>query len=255
MSEPVVFITGASSGLGKGLAIQFAKDGYKVALAARRLIAIEMIADSLSKQGFKAIALQCDVTQKESVQAAIQHCLTTWGRIDIMVANAGISLPTPGTTLSSDTFKQLWDTNVTGALYCYEAVIPTMIQQRSGHLVSIASLAGFKGLPEAGGYSSSKAALSILTESLRIDLKPQGIKVSLIQPGFIKTPMTDRNRYWMPFILNYEAGVNRIYKAILKKKPVYAFPWPLVFIVYLAKIMPTWLYDVCISGRKNDKAL
>ena len=128
-----------------------------------------------------------------------------------------------------------------------------MIQRRSGQLVSISSLAAFRGLPEAGGYSSSKAALTSLTESLRIDLKPFNVQVSLIQPGWVQTPMTDKNRYKMPFLLGYEEGIGRIYKAIQRQVSVYSFPLPLWMLAALGRLLPAWLYDLCIGGRKNRK--
>lgn len=252
--QKVVFITGASSGLGKGLAIKFAQKGYAVALAARRFSEVEVLANTLSEQGCRVLPLHCDVTEKQSVQEAVQQCVAQFGPVDIMVANAGISLATLGKKMCSDTFKQIWDTNVLGPVYCYEAVTPSMIQRRAGQLVSISSLAAFRGLPEAGGYSSSKAALTSLTESLRIDLKPFNIKVSLIQPGWIQTPMTDKNRYKMPFLVSYEKGVDAIYKAIHKQVAVYSFPWPLAMIVRVGRLLPAWLYDSCIGGRKNRKS-
>jgi Short-chain dehydrogenases of various substrate specificities len=199
------------------------------------------------------LPIQCDVQDADQVDTAVSACHNTLGPIDIMIANAGIGMSAPGYKPLNQSFEQCLKTNVLGAVYAFNAVIPSMIERRSGQLVSISSLASYRGLPEAGPYSASKAALSTLTESLRLDLKKYKISVSLINPGYIVSPMTDRNDYMMPFIMSTETGVRKIVKAIRKKKAIYAFPFPLSILVKSLRFWPIWLYDLCFSGRKNKK--
>ena len=249
----VIFITGASSGLGYALAKRYVQDGHKVAITARRFERIQRLAEELNTHRCQVLPIQCDVQQESTVIEAVRQCQSQLGPIDLMIANAGVGYSTPGYKPSTKLFESTIHTNVLGALYCFNAVIPDMIQRKSGQLVSISSLASYRGLPEAGAYSASKAALSAFTESFRLDLKPHGISVTLINPGYIESPMTDRNDYYMPFLMTTEKGVQKIYRAIEKKKRIVAFPFPLSWFVRSFQFWPTWLYDFCFSGRKNKK--
>ncbi|MFC1770362.1 SDR family NAD(P)-dependent oxidoreductase [Candidatus Margulisiibacteriota bacterium] len=253
MDKKTVFITGASSGIGKGLVYRFAQDGYQVAAAARRIDLLNNIAKDLNKENKLVLPISCDVTKKSEVLKAVQVCHEQLGQIDIFIANAGQSISSPGEEFSAEIYEELYKTNVFGVIFGFEAVIPDMIKRKSGQLVCISSLAGYRGLPQSGAYSSSKAAVAALTESLRIDLKEFNIKVSLINPGFIKTPMTDRNSYYMPFLMGTQRGVDKIYRAIMRQKSVYAFPWQLALLVRLLRLFPARIYDFVLRNRKNIK--
>ena len=176
------------------------------------------------------------------------------GPIDILVANAGMSVASPADQMDASVFETVMATNFTGAVNCFDAVIPQMIKRKQGQLVSISSLASFRGLPQSGAYCASKAALSTMTESMRIDLKPHNIDVSLIFPGFIKTPLTDRNQYKMPLLMGTDKGVEEIFKAIQRKKLYYAFPAPLSILVKSLRFLPVRLYDRAMSNVKNKKS-
>ena len=128
-----------------------------------------------------------------------------------------------------------------------------MIQQQSGHIAVISSLASYRGLPEAGAYSASKAAVNALFESMRLDLKQYHIDVSIIRPGFIQSAITDRNTFPMPFLLSIDSGCDKMFNALLKKKKIMAFPWPLAIIVKTLYFWPCWLYDYCLAGIRNKK--
>jgi NAD(P)-dependent dehydrogenase (short-subunit alcohol dehydrogenase family) len=246
----VVVVTGASSGLGAGLCKRFVRHGFRVAALARRKSMLDQLERDSEGQ---ILGFVCDVKSRESVLACIDAVHNKMGAIDIFVANAGISEPTPGDNFDGKRFENVILTNVMGAVYGFEAVIPHMLGRKEGQLVSIGSLASYRGLPQSGAYSSSKAALSALTESLRIDLKPYGIAVSLINPGFIKTPLTDRNLYKMPFLLGTEDGVEKIFDAILKKKSIYAFPKPMAVLAQSFRWWPVWFYDFVMGRIKNQK--
>ncbi|MGE4170239.1 MAG: SDR family NAD(P)-dependent oxidoreductase [Candidatus Margulisiibacteriota bacterium] len=249
----ITVITGASSGLGEGLARRFATDGNPVVLLARRQENLDAIVADLRAQGHQVWGFMCDVTNAKQQQAVIAQIEAEIGPIGCFVANAGISVSSPSAKFNVEVYEKTWATNVFGVLYGLEAVIPAMKKRGCGHIVTISSLAAYRGLPEAGAYCSSKAALTALSESLRVDLKPFGITVSVIHPGWIKTPLTDRNRYKMPFIMPLDKGVDVLYHHIRNKTPLAAFPQPLSTAVRLARLVPTWLYDLAVGKRRNKK--
>tara|TARA_A100001015_G_C14857454_1_gene658933 strand:- start:242 stop:1030 length:789 start_codon:yes stop_codon:yes gene_type:complete len=252
--KPKILITGASSGIGKALAELYIKKGHVVALLARRESLLKEIKETAPKHFQKNIYIYaCDIRKKNHLQNSIKSYLSEVGRIDCVIANAGISESSPGSLLDSSIYERIYDINVLGSVYTFEAVIPHMIQNKSGHLVSISSLASFRGLPESGAYCSSKAALSSLTESLRLDLKSHGIDVSLINPGFIKSPMTDKNLFYMPQLLETSKGAKKIYAAIKKKRKVYSFPNPLAWVVAQLRYLPPFIYDFLLKNKKNKK--
>jgi short-subunit dehydrogenase len=253
----VVIITGASSGIGHGLAQCYAKDGWRIAIVARRLPELEQLKDTLLALGAPDVFVcACDVAQKEQVAAVFSDIIQHFGQVDCLVANAGVSVPTPAYDCKIERLESTININVLGAAYCANAVIPTMMAQKQGHIVGISSLAGYRGLPEAGAYSASKAALNALFESMRLDLKKFDIKVSVIRPGFIQTPLTDRNDYYMPFLQPAEVGVRKIYRAIRRGRAIMAFPRPLSWVVQSFYFWPVWLYDLVFAGmekRKRDR--
>lgn len=249
-----VIITGASTGIGEELAKNYAQMGWNVGLIARRLDKIEALKSTLEDHpNIKILATQCDVSNKQAIYSAIQTMIATFGQIDCVIANAGVSYSSPGTKPDADTFEKTININLLGAGYTAYAAIPTMINQRCGQLVVISSLAGYRGLPESGAYCASKSAVNALFESLRLDLKKHNISVSIIRPGFIQSNITDRNEFFMPQFLSRKKGVKKIFKAIQKKKKVYVFPNPLGILVQSFYFWPIWLYDLVFSGIQKKK--
>ena len=141
-----------------------------------------------------------------------------------------------------------------GAVHLFDTVIPSMMAKQSGQLVSISSLAAYRGMPESGAYCASKAALSALTESVRQDLKPFGITCSLIHPGFIESAITSRNKFKMPFLLSTPKGALKIYHAICKKVPIYSFPLPMALAVRFTRVLPSWMFDWLLKGKRDLKS-
>jgi len=251
--QPVTVITGASSGIGRSLAEKMARDGDIVVLVARRQDVLESIAEEIIKAGGKAYAFAVDVADREAVSVTFNTITETLGQIDTLVANAGIGDATPADAFNSERVEQIIRVNLLGAIYCIEAVLPAMQARRSGHIVGVGSLAGYRGLPGSGAYCASKAGLAALLESLRIELRPRGVEVSLICPGFVRTPLTDRNHFPMPFILELDDATNRMRRAIRRKRSEYAFPWPLAVPVRIARFIPNWLYDRALGKQKAQK--
>lgn len=246
----IAIITGASSGIGKGLAERYSHAGYDVGLIARRESDLLALQSSLPT---KALIGVCDVSQKDAIFSCIQDMILEFGRVDVLIANAGISEPSPAQNANADALESTISINTLGAGYSAYAVIPTMIQQQSGHIAVISSLASYRGLPEAGAYCASKAAVNALFESMRLDLKQHRIDVSIIRPGFIQSAITNRNTFPMPFFLSIDSGCDKMFNALLKKKKIMAFPWPLAIIVKTLYFWPCWLYDYCLAGIRNKK--
>ncbi len=243
-----VFLTGASSGIGAALAVALSDKGAILGLVARRKDLLDDLADRC-ELFCTARVFVCDVVDAEAVEAAAEKFRDEFGHIDIMIANAGISGKSQETRdLVPAAVKQVFDTNLMGAVNAVHAVLPQMIERGSGHLVAVSSLAGFRGLPKSAAYSSSKAAMTTFFESVRLDVADKGIDVTIIQPGFIRTPLTAGREAKMPFLMYLDEAIPHFIKAIEKKKRFAAFPWQLATIVRAGQFMPAWLYDR-IAGR------
>jgi short-subunit dehydrogenase len=241
--DRVVLLTGASSGIGRALAVELGRRGARVGLFARRAEELMRAAEETERAGGRALALQGDVRQAEEVKRAAGRVLETWGRIDLLVANAGMSTTTAGTALSAAEAGDVISVNVIGVVNSVAAVLPHMLERKSGHLVAISSLAAYRGMPKSGAYSASKAAVSTLFESLRVDLRKSGIDVTVIHPGFIRTPMTANRKTRLPFLLEVDDAACRILRAVERRARTYAFPWQLASVVRLIRHMPGRLYD------------
>ncbi len=243
-------ITGASSGIGRGLALELASRGAKLGLVARRGEILDEIVGQIKQMGSTAIALPGDVEDPGAMRNLATRLETEVGPIDVMIANAGIGATTDAADLDASEVARVLGVNVVGAAASASAVVPGMLRRGHGQLVAISSLAGYRGLPKSASYGASKAALSSFFESLRLDLEPRGIKVTIIHPGFIKTPLTAGREAKMPFLMELEDAVKKIIGAIEKQKKSYAFPWQLATIVRAGMVMPNWMYDR-ISRRNS----
>jgi len=248
----VTFITGASSGIGSSLATLMARDSA-VALAARREPELEELAAQIRSNGGTALPIACDVTDRTMVHAAIERCERELGPIDCLIANAGIGGTMTPTEFNAEITERVLRTNLLGPIYCIEAVLPGMIKRKTGQIVGISSLASIRGLPDAGSYCASKSGLDAFLECLRISVRHYGIAVTTVNPGFVKTPMTARNRNPMPFLLEQEEAAHKICEAIRKKKRTYSFPWQLAWIMKVARLVPDGLYDRAFSLAKVKK--
>jgi short-subunit dehydrogenase len=249
-NNKTVLITGASSGIGKGLALEIATRGGRLALIARREDVLNEIVNEIRAQQGTAIAVAADVRDANALKQAAERVRAELGRVDVLIANAGIGGTDPVTKLDPARVADVMNINVLGAVNSVAAVLPNMIERQSGQLVAIASLAGYRGLAKSAAYSASKAALSAFFESLRIDLRHTGVTVTIIYPGFIKTPLTSGRAAKMPYLMELDDGIKRILSAIEKGKKSYAFPWQLAMIVRSSLLMPPSLYD-WIAARNS----
>jgi len=247
----VLFLTGASSGIGEALAIALAKKGATIGLLARREAELRDLASRCETAGGTARVFAADVTDALAIQNAADLLRDEFGRIDILIANAGIGGNNSETrSLQPEAVKKVIDINLLGAVNAVHAVLPDMLEKKSGQLVAISSLAGFRGLPKSAAYSASKAGLTAFFESVRLDVQHKGVAVTIVQPGFIKTPLTAGRHNKMPFLMELDDAIPLFLKAIEKKKKFAAFPWQLATIVRAGLIFPTWLYDR-VAGRSR----
>lgn len=246
--DKVILITGASSGIGRAMAVELGRRGARVGLTARRADELLKVADEVERAGGKALAHAADVRNTVEMNGVAERVQDRFGRIDVLIANAGMSSTTGATNIQAGEVANVITINVIGVVNSVAAVLPGMLARKKGHLVAISSLASFRGLPKSGAYSASKAAVSTFFESLRVDLRKSGIDVTVIHPGFIRTPMTANRKRKLPFLLEPEDAARRMLRAIERRARTYAFPWQLASLVRLLKHTPNALYDRLASN-------
>lgn len=240
-----VLITGATSGLGKEMAVQFSREGCRLALTGRREEKLNVAAELARSGGAECLALLGNVTDLAQVKSQYARIREKWGGLDWAILNAGVGDSRSARRFSAENYRCTFDTNVMGVANWIEAVLPDMLAARSGTIAGIASLAAYRGMPNSGAYSASKAALVTLLESTRIDLRGTGVDVVTVCPGYVRSEMTDRNDPRdMMFLLETDDGARRIIEGIRRKKRLVHFPWQLSYAaVHLVSNLPSWLFD------------
>ncbi len=251
MSQLKVFITGASSGIGQALAEHYAKEGAIVGLVARRKDLLISLQDALPT---KTVTYALDVRDLGALEQAALDFIAHFGPPDIVIANAGVSAGTLTENKEDiNTFKGVIDINLLGMVHTFQPFIVPMKQAGKGSLVGIASVAGIRGLPGAGAYSASKAAVIAYLESLRVELSLDGINVTTIAPGYIKTPMTDINEYPMPFLMAPDVAAEKFAQAIAKKKRFIVIPWQMGLLARVMRLLPPWLWDFMMKNAPRKE--
>ena len=239
MNDKVIWITGASTGIGKSLAIKFSKNGWKVAISARRA----EILDDISRQNENIFPFPLDVTNKEECKKVFLEIKNKLQNIDICVFSTGTWDPKKEKDIDIDQIENVMKVNFFGTLNSIKSVEKYFKDSGKGHISIVSSIAGYRGLPNSTGYGPSKSALNNLAESLYFDFKKYGVRISLVSPGFIKTPMTDKNDFKMPFLKTSEYAADKIYHGLVKTNVFEIhFPKQLTLILKFLKILPNWLY-------------
>lgn len=242
-----VWLTGASSGIGEALAYELAQRGARVALTARRGELLEEMVSKIRQNRGEAWSFPGDVLDLEQMKNVVASIERDVGPIDVAIPNAGTHLFTQPEQFNSAEYLSIMRLNYGGVLHCLEAVIPRMLARGSGHLAPVASLAGYRGLPRAGAYGASKAALIHFMESIRFHLKPKGLTITVVNPGFVKTPLTDKNDFYMPFLISAEKSAKIICSGIERGKRTVAFPRLFSWIVASGKFLPAPVYEKIVD--------
>ena len=239
MDNKVIWITGASSGIGKSLAIKFAKEGWKVAISARR----KSLLDEISKINENIHVFELDVTDSEKCKETFKKILEKFKNINISFFCTGMHDPKSEKEFNLESIEKIMNVNFFGTINSINAVYNYYKNKENGQISIVSSVAGYRGLPAAGAYCSSKSALTSFAESLYFDLKRSNVRVTLVSPGFIKTPMTDQNDFPMPMIKSPEFAAEQIFIGLIKKKGFEIhFPKAFTFIMKLLRILPNSLY-------------
>jgi short-subunit dehydrogenase len=233
-------ITGASSGLGRSLALWFAARGVRVYAAARRAEMLESLREE-AKGNIEPVVM--DVANAAATLEVIQKLDDESGGLDLVVANAGVGGLTKGKRIDWPSVARMIEVNVTGAAATLCAALPKMVERQKGHLVGVSSLAAFRGLPHSAAYSGSKAFLATFLEGLRVDLRGSGVKVTCIYPGYVKSEMTAKNKVPMPFLLETADAASLMGEAIERGDAEYGFPWQVALALRSAKLVPNALFD------------
>ena len=242
-NQKKIWITGASTGIGKAVAEKFSKEGWKVAISARREELLKNIA-----QDNNIFDYPLDVTDEKKVVEVFKKILEDFKNIDLCIFGAGTYEPKLEKEISQEQIRKTMEVNFFGVVNCVKTVEKYFKNIKNGHISIVSSIAGYRGLPNSSGYGPSKAALSNLAESLYFDFKKHNVKVSLISPGFIKTPMTDKNEFRMPFIKSPEFAAEKIYNGLVKSNAFeITFPKQLTMIFKLFKVLPNRIYLFLIS--------
>ena len=234
-----IWITGASSGIGKALAIKFANEGWQVAASARR----ESLLKELSNQYTNIQSFPLDVTDSDKCKSVFKDIIEKFENIEICVFGTGIHDPKSEKKFNLEKIKKIMEVNFFGTMNSINSVYDYFEQRKDGQISIISSVAGYRGLPEAGAYCASKSALTSFTESLHFEMKRKNVRVSLISPGFIKTPMTDQNDFPMPMIKSPEFAADQIYNGLIKKNGFEIhFPKVFTFFMKFLRIIPSSIY-------------
>ncbi len=234
-----IWITGASSGIGKALALKFAKEGWQVAISARR----ESLLNEICELNQNISSFPLDVTNKEKCKEVFSEILNKFQNIDICFFSTGTWNPNKEKDIDIDQIEKTIKVNFFGTLNCIKSVEDYFKKKKEGHISIVSSIAGYRGLPNSTGYGPSKAALNNLAESLYFDFGRHNVRVSLVSPGFIKTPMTDKNEFKMPFLKTSEFAAEKIYNGLVNGSSFEIdFPKELTLILKLLKILPNRLY-------------
>ncbi len=244
-------LTGASSGIGAALARKLAARGVEVWLAARRLDALDAEVEAIRKAGGVAHSVALDISKPEETERRVAELDDEVGGFDLCIANAGIggrSKPVAEQTFADA--RRILETNLMGTLATILPLVPRMVKRGSGHIVGVSSLAAEIPLPAAADYGTSKAALSFFLESAAADLIPRGVDVTIVHPGFVRTPLTDKNQFKMPFLVELDEAVAIIDRGIQKKARFVRFPLGLTAAISSSKLMPRALRDALVNKNR-----
>ncbi len=237
-NQKKIWITGASSGIGKAVAEKFALEGWKVAVSARR----KEVLDEMTKTQ-NIFSYPLDVTNEDQINSVFQKILNDFGELDLCLFSSGTYDPKNEQKIDPDKIKNVIKVNFFGVVDCVKTVEDYFKKRKSGHISIVSSIAGYRGLPNSSGYGPSKAALTNFCESIYFDFKKFNVRISVISPGFIKTPLTDKNNFPMPFLKTVDFAAEKIFKGLVKENAFEIhFPKGLTLTLKFLRVLPYKIY-------------
>jgi len=242
-NNKVVLITGASTGIGKAIAQKLMAENCKLVLLSRRPKLIKEYLNQTHITNHQPLVIKCDVSNKDEVAKAYKQIKKKYGRVDVAILNAGVGHTVTVENYNSQFAENTFGANVFGIVYWVEQLLPDFVKRKEGIIAGVSSLADNRGYSGSGFYGASKAAASIYLEGLRVELKPYRIKIITVKPGFVKTPMTDQNKFKMPLLMPAEQAADIIIDGIKKEKRVIQFPWQIVLLTRFVGCLPGALYE------------
>ncbi len=240
----VAWLVGASSGIGQALAFALAEVGWKVAISARRIEPLQ----AMQARNPLLTPYPLDVTDVQSLHQAAAAITRELGDIELCVLNAGDYTPMPLADFDLTLFRKLCDVNYLGVVNGLDAILPLMLARGRGQILLTASIAGYRGLPKSAPYSASKAAVISLAESLHLELKAKGVLLRVVNPGFVRSPLTDKNAFKMPFLMEVEGAAQAIMRDLPRQNFEIAFPKRFAYLMKALRILPYWLYFKLTKG-------
>lgn len=250
--KETVWITGASSGIGRALALRMAREGYRVAASARREGELAKLAQEAASAGGEIVPYPLDTTKPEEVAEGVRRIESETGPIGIAVLCAGTYEPVLARELTAAKARPVFELNFMGTMHCLEALIGRMTARKKGRIAVVASLAGYFGLPTSAIYGGSKAALINMAEALRPDLAREGVTLQIVNPGFVKTPLTDKNEFPMPFLMDVDDAVEAFYRGLHSSRFEITFPRPFSLMLRLLQMLPYRL-ALALTARTMPK--
>lgn len=248
----IAWVTGASRGIGYAVARALASQGWSVAASARNVADLDGLAAACAKSPGSVIPFSLDITDEEAAVHTVAQIETQLGPISLAILNAGTHEPVDGRALSVPPFRRLMEINYIGTVNCLVPVSERFVARGGGRIAVVASLAGYRGLPTASAYGASKAALINMCEALREELRPAGVLLSVITPGFVRTPLTDQNSFPMPFLIDVDAAAQRIVRGLATDRFEITFPRRFSYLMKLLRIVPYGLF-FAITRRTMPK--
>jgi len=249
LQDKVILLTGASSGIGYSLAKLLPKENCSLALVARRKYLLDELANEISSDKKSIKTYKCDVSAIDKVTEVYNQIKSDFGNVHIAILNAGVSGRIEINNFSSELAQEILGANIFGITNWIDVLLPDFLERKEGTIVGVSSIADLKGFPKSGLYNASKAAASIFLESLRIELKPKNINVITVRPGFIRTPMTDKNEFYMPLLMDADKAAEIILKGIKKGKRIIQFPLVMAILAELVRLLPKGLFEY-LAGKK-----
>lgn len=238
----VAWVTGAGKGIGRAVTLHLVRAGWTVAASARTRADLDALAQAAESGSGRAVPFVLDISDAEAVTRVLGAIERDCGPVDLAILNAGTHEPIDGAAFDAAVVRTLVETNLMGTVHCLEPLIARFVGRGAGRIAVVASLAGYRGLPTASGYGATKAALINMCEALRTELLPRGVVLSVVNPGFVRTPLTDRNAFPMPFLVDVDTAARRIVDGLATGRFEVTFPRRFAYMVKFLRILPYGLF-------------